>query len=58
MCEEHDLNWGGLFCGWTQKVIDDLQDGMDNAFSAFVHAETLRNFKEAEMLVVPAAADP
>ena len=49
---------GGLFCGWTQKVLDDLADGMDNAFSAFVHDETVRNFKQTKMLVAPAAADP
>ena len=58
MCGEHDVNWGGLFCGWTQKVLDNLADGMDNAFSAFVHDETVRNFKETVMFVVPAAADP
>ena len=58
MYGEHDLNWGGLFCGWTQKVLDDLADGMDSVSSAFVHGETLRNFKEAVMLMVPAAADP
>ena len=41
-----------------KKVLNDYTDGMDNAFSAFVHDETVRNFKEAEMLVVPGAAAP
>ena len=58
LCGEHDLNWGGLFCGWTQKVLDKFADGMENAFSAFVHGETVRNFRETVMLVVPAAANP
>ena len=58
MFAEHDVNWGEKFCGWTQKVLNDYTDGMDNAFSAFVHDETVRNFKEAEMLVVPGAAAP
>ena len=56
MGREHDVNWGGLFCGWTQKVLDDFADGMENAFSAFVHDETVRNFKETVMLVAPAPA--
>ena len=58
MCAEHDLNWGGRFCVWTQKVLNDYTDGMDNAFSAFVHDETVRNFKEAVMLVVPGGSGP
>ena len=58
MCQEHDVNWGAKFCGWTQKVLDNLSDGMDNAFSAFMHDETVQNFKETPMLVVPAAPDP
>ena len=57
MCGEHDLNWGGLFSGLTQKVLDDLTDGMENAFSAFVHDDIVRTFKEAVMLVVRAAPD-
>ena len=40
------------------KVVDNYSDGMENAFSAFVHDETVRNFKQTKMLVVPAAADP
>ena len=58
MSEEHDSNWGRVFSGWTQKVIDDHSAGMDNAFSVFVENETVRNFKDKVMLVLPAAAKP
>ena len=58
MSAEHHVNWGGVFCGWTQKVLDNLADGMDNAFSVFVENETVRNFKDKVMLVLPAAANP
>ena len=58
MCVEHHVNWAQVFCGWTQKVIDDLADGMDNAMSVFVGNETKRNFKDKAMFVLPAAANP
>ena len=58
MSEEHQMNWGGVFSGWTQKVIDDHSAGMDNAFSVFLENETVRNFKDKVMLVLPAAANP
>ena len=53
MCVEHAMNWGGVFAGWTQQVIDNLADGMLNAFSVFVEKETRRNFKDNVMLVLP-----
>ena len=58
MLEEHQTNWGGVFAGWIQKVIDDHSAGIDNAFSVFVENETVRNFKDKVMLVLPAAANP
>ena len=53
MCEEHHLNWGGVFAEWTQQVVDNVTDGMPNAFSVFMEAETRRNFKDNVMLVLP-----
>ena len=58
MSEEHQINWGRVFSGWIQKVIDDHFAGMDNAFSVFLGNETVRNFKDKVMLVLPAAANP
>ena len=37
-----------------QHVLDDMANGVSNAFSEFVHAETVRNFKDVPMLVLPA----
>ena len=49
---------GDRFSAVGQNVLDNLSDGMDTAFSALVHSETVRNFADTKMLVVPAAADP
>ena len=57
MSEAHAENWGGVFSGWMQKVVDDLSDGAANAFSKFVHDETTRNFQDVQMLAVPALAN-
>lgn len=53
MCVEHGVNWGNTFSGWIQKVLDDLMDGVGNAFSVFVHAETMRCFSDTAMLEIP-----
>ena len=53
MCEEHQENWGHVFAAWTQQVIDNFSDGVTNAFSVFMEAETRRNFKDNVMLVLP-----
>ena len=53
MCEEHHLNWGGVFAEWTQQVVDNVTDGMPNAFSVFMEAGTRRNFSDNVMLVLP-----
>ena len=57
MSAEHADDWGGFFSGWMQKVLDDMTNGVSNAFSEFVHAETVRNFKDVPMLVLPATED-
>ena len=53
MCEEHVQDCGGRFSGWMQKLLDDLSDGVANAFSVFMHDETVRHFSKTPMLVVP-----
>ena len=53
MCEVHGADWGGTFAGWMQQLLDDLANGISNAFSVFMHDETARNFSELRMLVVP-----
>ena len=55
MCEEHAQEWGKTFSEWMQKLLDDLGDGVANAFSVFMHDETMRNFSKTPMLVVPGA---
>ena len=54
MSDLHADDWGGFFSGWMQHVLDDMANGVSNAFSEFVHAETVRNFKDVPMLVLPA----
>ena len=54
MSDLHADDWGGIFSGWMQHVLDDMANGVSNAFSEFVHAETVRNFKDVPMLVLPA----
>ena len=56
MAEEHAANWGGVFSGWMQQVLDDIGNGIANAFSVFVEAETRRCFGDTPMLILPAVA--
>ncbi len=53
MLEEHGENWGGVFAEWAQRVLQDVEDGIGNAFSLFVHDETRRCFHEHLGLHVP-----
>ena len=53
MLEEHGAEWGCVFAEWVQRVINDVGDGIGNAFSLFVHAETRRCFDGALVLQVP-----
>ena len=56
MVEEHAENWGAVFSGWMQHVLDDVGNGIANAFSVFVEAETRRCFGDTPMLILPAVA--
>ena len=53
MLEEHGEDWPAVFAGWVQRVLDDNEAGMVNAFSHFVHAETRRCFDGVPGLRVP-----
>ena len=53
MLEEHADEWPSVFAEWAQKVIEDTDAGVDNAFSQFVHSETLRCFYSERALHVP-----
>jgi len=47
MLAEHKDDWGGVFAGWVQSILNDLDEGSASAFSLFVHAETVRCFSGA-----------
>ena len=53
MLQEHAEDWGQTFASWMQRIIDEVDSGVGNAFSAFIHAETERNFSGVPALLVP-----
>ena len=56
MVSEHDEGWPLLFAGYVQQVLDDMaKEAGSNAFSSFVHRETLRCLSDQIALRVPAA---
>lgn len=57
MSEEHGAVWADAFCGWMQNVINEFHDGRLNAFSVFVHNETVRCFADTLALHVPGCAE-
>ena len=50
---EHKDMWASMFAKYVQKVLDDLEKGLGNAFSVFVHNETVRCFDGVHTLQVP-----
>ena len=50
MVAEHGAGWAALFAQWMQGVLNDTRS---NAFSLFVHKESLRVFHGAAALHVP-----
>ena len=56
MREEHGVEWGGIFSGWMQQILDEIDDGVSNAFSVLVHDETCRCFAAVPMLAVPSGS--
>ena len=56
MVNEHGEEWGSTFAGWMQQVLDEMtQEGGSNAFSSFVHRETLRCLSDQPALRIPCA---
>ena len=53
MSVEHGVDWGGIFSGWMQKLLEAHSKGVSNAFSVFMHDETVRNFADVPMLALP-----
>ena len=53
MLEEYGAEWARVFAEWVQKVLADFENGVGNAFSLFVHAETRRCFHDVLALQVP-----
>ena len=49
----HGDDWVRIFVGYMQEVLNQLYDGTPNAFSLFVHKETLRSFAADRGLVLP-----
>ena len=57
MVSEHDLEWPALFAGWMQQVLERLaQSDGSNAFSTFMHQETLRCLSDQVALRIPGAS--
>ena len=53
MKAEHSSNWGQVFAGIIQRLLNDLALGTSNAFSLFVNTETKRCFDGVGALQVP-----
>ena len=45
MSEEHKDQWGTVFAGWMQGVIENMREE-NNAMSLFVYSETVRCFAD------------
>jgi hypothetical protein len=54
MIIEQGENWPRTFATWIQQVLDDMTHvAGSNAFSEFVHSETLRSFSDQPALIIP-----
>ena len=53
MLSLYHTNWGGKFASWIQRVLNDMDGGLSNAFSLFVNTETQRVFPHVPALMVP-----
>ena len=50
MVAEHGANWASTFAGWVQNILDATEG---NAFSKFMHDETVRVLHDRKALAVP-----
>ena len=53
MLTQHGAAWGEKFATWVEKILKDIAGGKANAFSKFVHDETVRCFHDDLVLMVP-----
>lgn len=53
MLTQHGVAWGEKFATWVEKILKDIAGGKANAFSKFVHDETVRCFHDDLVLMVP-----
>ena len=53
MVQMHGKDWGNVFAGWIQRVLDQHDEGETNALSKFVHSEACRAFHNKAALHVP-----
>ena len=53
MVKAHGKGWGVCFAGYMQRVMEQHQEGVSNAFSQFVYNEACRVFHEVAALHVP-----
>lgn len=53
MLAEHKMEWATTFAAWMQKVLNDMDGNISNAFSLLVNSETRRCFGDSPALQVP-----
>ena len=53
MLEEHGEAWPLLLSSWLQHIIGQIELGVLNAFSVFLHNETVRCFSDVIALHIP-----
>ena len=53
MLEQHGENWPEVFAGCVQQLLEKNEAGAGNAFSLFVHAETVRCLDGVPGLRIP-----
>ena len=53
MLEQYGEKWPEVFAGWVQELLEKNEAGVGNAFSLFVHAETVRCLDGVPGLRIP-----
>lgn len=56
MKNDHGENWGKVFAGQMQRILDDSGGASSNVFSLFVNSETTRCFEGVLALQVPGSS--
>ena len=53
MVQMHGTNWGNVFAGYIQRLLEQHIEGVTNELSQFVHNEACRVFHDKAALHVP-----